>query len=75
MVEHRHNERLKMNLTRSFAVILSAALLTGCAMNGRPISDYCMLTKPIYIKAEDQFSEATAKKILVHNRTWRRFCK
>ena len=63
-----------MNLTKSCARILVAALLTGCVTSG-PISDYCMLTKPIYIKAEDQFTEATAKKILVHNRTWRRFCK
>ena len=63
-----------MSWIKSFALIVAAALLTGCVTSG-PISDYCLLTKPIHVKPEDQFSEPTAKKILVHNRTWRRFCK
>lgn len=55
-------------------VCLAALLLTGCATSGA-VTNYCDISKPVYISKQDVLTDGTAKQILQHNETWQRICK
>ncbi|KAA8713030.1 hypothetical protein F4V73_18115 [Morganella psychrotolerans] len=48
---------------------------TGC-VNSSPATDplFCETASPIYISADDSFTDLTARQILTHNLTGHRLC-
>ena len=47
--------------------------LTSCGTVGGE-KTYCSWVKPILISDNDNLSDGTARRILVHNETWDKFC-
>ncbi len=59
----------------SVALMLLAMMsLQGCATSGR-VSEFCVLSKPIYFDPADRMTQATEKAIITHNETWEMACK
>jgi len=56
-----------------YLVLATALLLTSCAATGS--GDFCAISKPIYISADDQLTDATARQLLTHNRVWASLCR
>lgn len=54
-------------LKTALTACLMAMLLSGCGLSGNADSGFT----PIYVSADDQFTDATARQILQHNETGR----
>ena len=58
------------------ALLVLAALLSGCASPATVVVDTgCDWARPILVDDADQFTDGTARQILVHNETWQGRCK
>lgn len=56
-----------------YLVLGMALLLTSCAATGS--GDFCAVSRPIYISADDHLTDSTARQVLTHNRTYVSLCR
>lgn len=47
--------------------------VSGCAKN-TPVSDYCLIAKPIYFHPDDEVTVRTETAIITHTATWEKSC-
>ena len=76
MNAREHNARLwKMPRppTRWLVMSIAVVLLTGCVRGG-PVSNFCLVYKPVYVSPADIITDETAEPILENNITWKRLC-
>lgn len=56
------------------ALILSAGLTAGCAINPRSVYDDCDWAEPIRPSRQDVLSDVTLAQIVAHNQVGARLC-
>ena len=63
-----------MTFKTLIALILSAGLTAGCAINPRSLRDDCDWTAPIRPSRQDVLSDNTLAQIVAHNEIGARLC-
>jgi len=61
-------------VTRLIVLALVSAVIAGCEKETRPVSDFCLLSKPILVSRADVFTPETAKAILDYNERGAALC-
>ncbi|MDQ2140919.1 hypothetical protein RBI14_22380 [Alcaligenaceae bacterium B3P038] len=68
-----------MSTPRLIACLMAALLTslgaTRCASREAAGLEYCAIAKPIYVAAEDELTDLTARQTLSHNGRGRALCK
>jgi len=61
-------------VTRLILLAIAGAVIAGCQPETRPVSDFCLLSKPILVSRLDVFTPETAKAILEYNERGAALC-